>query len=147
MVNCSDSFTDQPKVINGFSDLMVAVFGEKGKHARSAVGMNALPMNMAVEIEMIVENAVGIAKEKKHEIVLTEHVLLALIRHAPFRKTLEKNKTLFRNNTIQKIVQQLRHAKVKYKIYKKEASKERQEIMLLLENKYIIERIKSMKKQ
>jgi enamine deaminase RidA (YjgF/YER057c/UK114 family) len=55
MVNSTESFTDQPKVINGFSDLMVAVFGEKGKHARSAVGMIALPLNMAVEIEMIVE--------------------------------------------------------------------------------------------
>lgn len=55
MVNCTENFTDQPKVINGFSDLMVAVFGEKGKHARSAVGMYALPSNIAVEIEMIVE--------------------------------------------------------------------------------------------
>ena len=55
MVNCAPTFGDQPKVINGFSDLMVAVFGEKGKHARSAVGMNALPGNMAVEIEIIVE--------------------------------------------------------------------------------------------
>lgn len=55
MVNCTDQFSDQPKVINGFSDLMVAVFGEKGKHARSAVGMASLPMNMTVEIEMIVE--------------------------------------------------------------------------------------------
>jgi enamine deaminase RidA (YjgF/YER057c/UK114 family) len=55
MVNCTESFADQPKVINGFSDLMVAVFGDKGKHARSAVGMNALPNNIAVEIEMIVE--------------------------------------------------------------------------------------------
>ena len=55
MVNSAENFTDQPKVINGFSDLMVAVFGEKGKHARSAVGMMALPMNMAVEIEMSVE--------------------------------------------------------------------------------------------
>ena len=55
MVNCTEGFGDQPKVINGFSDLMVAVFGEKGKHARSAVGMYALPNNMAVEIEMIVE--------------------------------------------------------------------------------------------
>lgn len=55
MVNCTENFTEQPKVINGFSDLMVAVFGEKGRHARSAVGMNALPMNIAVEIEMIVE--------------------------------------------------------------------------------------------
>jgi enamine deaminase RidA (YjgF/YER057c/UK114 family) len=55
MVNCTETFTDQPKVINGFSDLMVAVFGEKGKHARSAVGMNSLPSNIAVEIEIIVE--------------------------------------------------------------------------------------------
>ena len=55
MVNSTENFTDQPKVMNGFSDIMVAVFGEKGKHARSAVGMAALPMNMAVEIEMIVE--------------------------------------------------------------------------------------------
>lgn len=55
MVNCTENFTDQPKVINGFSDLMVQVFGEKGKHARSAVGMYALPSNMTVEIEMIVE--------------------------------------------------------------------------------------------
>ncbi|MBK8289967.1 MAG: RidA family protein [Flammeovirgaceae bacterium] len=55
MVNCTETFADQPKVINGFSDLMVAVFGEKGKHARSAVGMNSLPSNIAVEIEIIVE--------------------------------------------------------------------------------------------
>lgn len=55
MVNTVDSFTDQPKVVNGFSDLMVAIFGDKGKHARSAVGMAALPMNMSVEIEMVVE--------------------------------------------------------------------------------------------
>lgn len=55
MVNSVDSFTDQPKVVNGFSDLMVAIFGDKGKHARSAVGMAALPMNMSVEIEMVVE--------------------------------------------------------------------------------------------
>jgi len=55
MVNCGPEFTDQPQVINGASDLLVEVFGDKGKHARSAVGMNALPMNIAVEIEMIVE--------------------------------------------------------------------------------------------
>jgi enamine deaminase RidA (YjgF/YER057c/UK114 family) len=55
MVNCTEDFAEQPKVMNGFSDLMVQVFGEKGKHARSAVGMYALPSNMAVEIEMIVE--------------------------------------------------------------------------------------------
>jgi enamine deaminase RidA (YjgF/YER057c/UK114 family) len=55
MVNSADDFGDQPKVINGFSDLMVEVFGEAGKHARSAVGMAGLPFNNAVEVEMIVE--------------------------------------------------------------------------------------------
>jgi enamine deaminase RidA (YjgF/YER057c/UK114 family) len=55
MVNCTQKFIDQPKVINGFSDLMVSIFGEKGKHARSAVGMYMLPSNIAVEVEMIVE--------------------------------------------------------------------------------------------
>jgi enamine deaminase RidA (YjgF/YER057c/UK114 family) len=55
MVNCEADFRDHPKVINGFSDLMVEVFGEKGKHARSAVGMCSLPNNMAVEIELVVE--------------------------------------------------------------------------------------------
>lgn len=55
MVNCESGFTDQPKVINGYSDLMVEIFGEKGKHARSAVGMYALPNNIAVEVEVIVE--------------------------------------------------------------------------------------------
>ena len=55
MVNCTEDFKDQPKVINGYSDLMVEIFGDNGKHARSAVGMYALPFNMAVEIEVIVE--------------------------------------------------------------------------------------------
>lgn len=55
MVNSSPEFESQPEVINGFSDLMVAVFGERGKHARSAVGMGSLPRNIAVEIEVIVE--------------------------------------------------------------------------------------------
>jgi enamine deaminase RidA (YjgF/YER057c/UK114 family) len=55
MVNCTEDFKDQPKVINGYSDLMVEIFGEKGKHARSAVGVNALPMGIAVEVEVIVE--------------------------------------------------------------------------------------------
>ena len=55
MVNCTDDFKDQPKVINGYSDLMVEIFGEKGKHARSAVGMNSLPMGIAVEVEVVVE--------------------------------------------------------------------------------------------
>lgn len=55
MVNCEPEFGNQPEVINGFSDLMVEVFGEKGKHARAAVGMGSLPRGIAVEIEMIVE--------------------------------------------------------------------------------------------
>tara|TARA_R110002167_G_scaffold125034_6_gene304844 strand:- start:735 stop:1232 length:498 start_codon:yes stop_codon:yes gene_type:complete len=55
MVNAMPDFTDHSKVINGYSDLMVAVFGENGKHARAAVGMGSLPGNMAVEVEMIVE--------------------------------------------------------------------------------------------
>ncbi|MFH1031890.1 MAG: RidA family protein [Chloroflexota bacterium] len=55
MVNCTEDFKDQPKVINGCSDLLVAVFGELGKHARSAVGVSALPNQMPVEIEMILE--------------------------------------------------------------------------------------------
>ena len=54
-VACRPEFTDQPKVINGASDLMAEVFGEKGRHARSAVGVTALPMNLSVEIEAIVE--------------------------------------------------------------------------------------------
>ncbi len=54
-VNCKSDFQDQPKVINGCSDLLVAVFGEKGKHARAALGANALPMGISVEIEMVVE--------------------------------------------------------------------------------------------
>ncbi len=57
MVNANPGFGDQPEVINGFSDLMVEVFGERGKHARAAVGMDSLPRNIAVEIEMIVEVA------------------------------------------------------------------------------------------
>lgn len=55
MVNCTENYGNQPNVMNGFSDLMVAVFGDKGKHARSAVGMYALPSNIAVEVEIIVE--------------------------------------------------------------------------------------------
>ncbi len=55
MVNCTNDFKDQPKVINGCSDLLVAIFGDAGKHARSAVGMQALPNQIPVEIEMILE--------------------------------------------------------------------------------------------
>jgi len=55
MVASAEGFNDQPKVINGFSDLMVEIFGENGRHARSAVGMAELPMGIPVEIEMILE--------------------------------------------------------------------------------------------
>jgi enamine deaminase RidA (YjgF/YER057c/UK114 family) len=54
-VNSADGFTSQPAVANGASGLLVKIFGENGKHARSAVGVNELPMNAAVEIEMIVQ--------------------------------------------------------------------------------------------
>jgi len=55
MVNSTPNFDEQPKVINGASDLLVSVFGDKGRHARSAVGMQSLPGGIPVEIEMIVE--------------------------------------------------------------------------------------------
>ena len=55
MVNADSAFTNHPEVINGFSDLMVDVFGDRAKHARAAVGMGSLPRNIACEIEMIVE--------------------------------------------------------------------------------------------
>lgn len=54
-VNCRSDFTDQPKVINGASDLMVEVFGDRGKHARAAVGAASLPLGVAVEVEGIFE--------------------------------------------------------------------------------------------
>ena len=57
MVNCSTDFKNHPKVINGFSDLMVEIWGENGRAARSAVGMGSLPGNISVEIEAIVELA------------------------------------------------------------------------------------------
>jgi len=55
MVNAVPEFQDHPRVINGCSDLFVEVFGERGRHARSAVGMGSLPMGIPVEIECIVE--------------------------------------------------------------------------------------------
>jgi enamine deaminase RidA (YjgF/YER057c/UK114 family) len=55
MVNCTPDFEQQPAVANGCSDLLVRVFGERGLHARSAVGMSSLPFGIPVEIEMIVE--------------------------------------------------------------------------------------------
>jgi enamine deaminase RidA (YjgF/YER057c/UK114 family) len=56
-VNSLDDFTDQPKVANGVSDLMVEVFGDAGKHARAAIGVNVLPLNVAVEVDAIFEVA------------------------------------------------------------------------------------------
>jgi enamine deaminase RidA (YjgF/YER057c/UK114 family) len=55
MINATTDFTDHSKVMNGYSDMMVAVFGEAGKHARSSVGLSSLPFGIAVEVEMIVE--------------------------------------------------------------------------------------------
>jgi enamine deaminase RidA (YjgF/YER057c/UK114 family) len=54
MVNAAPDFADHPKVINGCSDLLVEVLGDRGRHARSAVGMSSLPNNMTVEIEAII---------------------------------------------------------------------------------------------
>jgi enamine deaminase RidA (YjgF/YER057c/UK114 family) len=54
-VACVEAFADQPKVMNGASNLLVEIFGEAGRHARSAVGTNALPLNAAVEIEILAE--------------------------------------------------------------------------------------------
>jgi enamine deaminase RidA (YjgF/YER057c/UK114 family) len=59
MVNAVEGFTQHPQVINGCSDLLVEVFGERGRHARAAVGMASLPFDMTVEIEMIVEVSDG----------------------------------------------------------------------------------------
>jgi enamine deaminase RidA (YjgF/YER057c/UK114 family) len=57
MVNTVEGFTQQPQIINGCSDLLVTIFGDRGKHARAAVGMASLPLNWTVEIEMVVEVA------------------------------------------------------------------------------------------
>ena len=54
-VNCQDTFTDQPKIINGASDMLVEIFGDQGRHSRVAVGSNALPLGIAVEIDAIVQ--------------------------------------------------------------------------------------------
>jgi enamine deaminase RidA (YjgF/YER057c/UK114 family) len=56
-VNSAPGFTDQPKVVNGTSDLLVQLFGDKGRHARSAVGVAALPLGVAVEVEGVFEIA------------------------------------------------------------------------------------------
>ncbi|MGE0666332.1 MAG: RidA family protein [Sphingomonadales bacterium] len=52
-VNCADGFTQQPQVVNGASELMVDVFGDAGRHARAALGANALPLGMAVEVDAV----------------------------------------------------------------------------------------------
>ena len=54
-VNCQDSFTDQPMIINGASDMLVEIFGDQGRHARVAVGSNALPLGISVEIDAIIQ--------------------------------------------------------------------------------------------
>ena len=54
-VNCDENFSDQPKIINGASDLLVSIFGDKGRHARFAVGSNSLPFNISVEIDAIIK--------------------------------------------------------------------------------------------
>ena len=54
-VNCQDTFTDQPKIINGASDMLVELFADQGRHSRVAVGSNALPLGIAVEIDAIVQ--------------------------------------------------------------------------------------------
>ena len=54
-VNCQDNFTDQPKIINGASDMLVEIFGDQGRHARVAVGSNALPLGISVEIDAIAQ--------------------------------------------------------------------------------------------
>lgn len=54
-VNCDPNFAEQPKVINGSSDLLVQVFGEAGRHARAAIGVSSLPLDSSVEVEFIVE--------------------------------------------------------------------------------------------
>ena len=64
LVNCDPSFIDQPKVINGFSDLMVEVFGDRGRHARAAIGVASLPRGQAVEIELVVEICIEIELEQ-----------------------------------------------------------------------------------
>jgi len=53
-INSGPGFGQQPAVLNGCSDLLIDVFGEKGKHARSAIGVSALPMGLAVEVEMLI---------------------------------------------------------------------------------------------
>ena len=54
-VNCKDDFKDQPKIINGASDMLVKIFGDQGRHTRTAVGSNALPLGISVEIDAIVQ--------------------------------------------------------------------------------------------
>ena len=54
-VNCKDDYINHPKIINGASDLLVNIFGEKGKHTRFAVGSNSLPLNISVEIDAIIK--------------------------------------------------------------------------------------------
>ncbi len=90
MVNCMPEFTDPPKVINGASDLFVEVFGDKGRHARSAVGMNSLPMGIPVEIEMIIE--VSPKAKRRSKVAAKPGKAAAVARKAPARKSASKAK-------------------------------------------------------
>ena len=54
-VNCQDNFIDQPKIINGASDMLIEIFGDQGRHARVAVGSNALPLGISVEIDALIQ--------------------------------------------------------------------------------------------
>jgi enamine deaminase RidA (YjgF/YER057c/UK114 family) len=64
MVRCGEDFVDHPRVINGCSDLMVEVFGDAGRHARSAIGVASLPLGIAVEVEMILEVSARKSRER-----------------------------------------------------------------------------------
>ena len=66
LINSADGFTDQPRVLNGCSDLLVEIFGEAGRHARSATGVNELPLGAAVEVEMVLE--VGPARARNRRV-------------------------------------------------------------------------------
>lgn len=71
LVRSTDGFTDQPRVLNGCSDLLVEIFGEAGRHARSAIGVNELPLGAAVEIEMVLE--VGPARSRTRRRATRSH--------------------------------------------------------------------------
>lgn len=70
LVNSTENFTEQPQVINGASELFVEVFGEGGRHARSAIGVAQLPLNSAVEIELILEIVTTTQSQEQRGVLL-----------------------------------------------------------------------------